>query len=91
VIGSIAPGHRADLILVDLSEPRSRPIHDYPNTIVHSTRSSDVDTTIVDGRVLMRGKKILTVDVPAVIAELEPRLARLTDRSHGRTIQDYPS
>ncbi|MEF2979391.1 amidohydrolase [Subtercola sp. YIM 133946] len=88
-IGSIAPGRKADLILVDLSDPRSQPVHDYANTIVHSARSSDVDTTIVDGRVLMRHKKILTIDVPAVIAELAPRLARLTDRSHGTSIQDY--
>jgi 5-methylthioadenosine/S-adenosylhomocysteine deaminase len=88
-IGSIAVGRRADLILVDMSDPRSQPIHDYATTIVHSTRSSDVDTTIVDGRVLMRGKKLTTIDVPAIVAELAPRLARLTDRSHGTSIQDY--
>jgi 5-methylthioadenosine/S-adenosylhomocysteine deaminase len=88
-IGSLDVGKRADIILVDMSDPRSQPIHDYANTIVHSTRSSDVDTTIVDGRVLMRGKQLLTIDLPAVVADLSPRLARLTDRSHGRSIQDY--
>lgn len=88
-IGRIAPGYRADVILVDMSSPRIQPVHDLASTLVHSARSSDIDTTIVDGRVLMRGRKVLTVDVPGVIAELQPRLARLTDRSHGKSIQDY--
>jgi 5-methylthioadenosine/S-adenosylhomocysteine deaminase len=88
-IGRIAPGYKADLILVDLSDPRSQPVHDYANTVVHGARSSDVDTTIVNGRVLMRGKKLLTIDVAGVIAELAPRLERLTDRSHGTSIQNY--
>lgn len=89
IVGRIAPGHRADLILVDLSGPRTQPIHDLASTLVYSAHSDDIDTTIVDGRVLMRGKRLLTVDVAAVVAELAPRLARLTDRSHGRSIQDY--
>jgi 5-methylthioadenosine/S-adenosylhomocysteine deaminase len=40
-------------------------------------------------RVLMRDRRLLTVDVPAVLDELRPRLVALTDRSHGRRIQDY--
>ncbi|TAJ49530.1 MAG: amidohydrolase [Herbiconiux sp.] len=88
-VGRIAAGYRADLVLVDLSEPRVQPVLDLANTLVYSARSNDIDTTIVDGRVLMRGKRVLTVDVPQVVAELQPRLARLTDRSHGRSIQNY--
>jgi 5-methylthioadenosine/S-adenosylhomocysteine deaminase len=87
--GRIAPGHRADLVLVDLSAPRLNPVHDLLATLVYSGRSDDIDTTIVDGRVLMRHRRVLTVDVAAVVAELAPRLARLTDRSHGTSIQDY--
>jgi 5-methylthioadenosine/S-adenosylhomocysteine deaminase len=89
VVGRIAPGHRADILLVDLAAPRLHPVHDLLATLVYSGRSDDIDTTIVDGRVLMRHREVLTVDVAAVVAELAPRLARLTDRSHGRSIQDY--
>jgi 5-methylthioadenosine/S-adenosylhomocysteine deaminase len=88
-IGRLAPGFQADLVLVDLSEPRNQPIHDYANMLVYSARSNDIDTTIVAGKVLMRGKKVLTIDIPGVVAELQPRLARLTDRSHGKSIQNY--
>ena len=88
-LGRIAPGFRADLLLVDLAGPRTKPVHDIATTLVYSAHSDDIDTTIVDGRVLMRARKLLTVDVPALIAEITPRLPRLTDRSHGRSIQDY--
>ncbi len=88
-IGSLAPGRRADLVLVDLSGPHTQPVHDLAATLVHSARSSDVTTTIVDGQVLMRERKLLTVDVSETVAELTERLPRLVDRSHGQRIQTY--
>ena len=88
-VGSLAVGHRADIILVDLSGPHTQPVHDLAATLVYSARSADISTTIVDGRVLMRDRRLLTVDVPATVAELTPRLQQLVDTSHGRSIQDY--
>ncbi|GHE68092.1 hydrolase [Streptomyces longispororuber] len=88
-IGSLAPGRRADLILVDLTGPHTQPVHDLAATLVHSARSGDVRTTIVDGRILMRDRELLTVDVAAVAAELTERLPALVERGHGRRIQEY--
>ncbi len=88
-IGRLAPGARADVILVDLTGPHVQPVHDLAATLVHSSRSADVRTTIVDGQVLMRDRRLLTVDVAEVTRRLAPRLGALTDRSHGRRIQDY--
>lgn len=88
-IGRIAPGRRADIVLVDLTGPHTQPVHDLAATLVHSARASDVRTTIVDGRVLMRDRELLTVDVPAVVRELGERLPALLDRTHGRRIQRY--
>ncbi|GAB2838489.1 amidohydrolase [Streptomyces deserti] len=88
-VGSIAPGRRADIILVDLTGPHTQPVHDLAATLVHSARSSDVRTTIVEGRVLMRDRELLTIDVPAVVGELGERLPALVDRSHGGRIQQY--
>ncbi|MGF0172346.1 amidohydrolase [Streptomyces sp. Marseille-Q5077] len=89
VVGSIAPGRRADIILVDLTGPHTQPVHDLAATLVHSARSSDVRTTIVNGRVLMRDRELLTIDVPAVVRELGERMPALLDRSHGKRIQEY--
>ncbi|MFE0806588.1 amidohydrolase [Streptomyces sp. NPDC058848] len=88
-VGRIAPGRRADLVLVDLTGPHTQPVHDLAATLVHSARSADVRTTIVDGRVLMRDRELLTLDVHAVVRELGERLPALTDRGHGRRIQEY--
>ena len=88
-IGSLAPGRRADIILVDLTGPHTQPVHDLAATLVHSARASDVRTTIVDGRVLMRDRELLTIDVPAVVNEMGERMPALLDRSHGKRIQDY--
>ena len=67
-IGSLEPGKRADLILIDLSEPGTQPIYSVESAIVYATDGSHVTTTIVDGRILMRDKKLLTVDEGAVVA-----------------------
>ncbi|WP_327350912.1 amidohydrolase [Streptomyces sp. NBC_01304] len=88
-IGSLAPGRRADLVLVDVSGPHTQPVHDLAATLVHSARASDVVTTIVDGQVLMRDRKLLTVDVAGTVAELAERLPALTRRSDGTRIQTY--
>jgi 5-methylthioadenosine/S-adenosylhomocysteine deaminase len=90
-IGSLAPGRRADIILVDLSGPHTQPVHDLAATLVHSARSGDVRTTIVDGRILMRDRELLTLDVPAVVREMNARMPALIDRGHGhgKRIQKY--
>lgn len=90
-LGTLAPGRRADIVLVDLSGPHTQPVHDLAATLVHSARSSDVRTTVVDGRILMRDRELLTIDVPSVVRELGERMPALLDRGHGRRIQDYDS
>ncbi|MGI5510725.1 amidohydrolase [Streptomyces sp. CA-106131] len=88
-IGSIAQGRRADVVLVDIGGPHTQPVHDLAATLVHSARASDVRTTIVDGRVLMRDRELLTIDLPSTLRELRERLPALVDRGHGRRIQEY--
>lgn len=88
-LGTLAPGRRADLVLVDLTGPHTQPVHDLAATLVHSARSSDVRTTIVEGRILMRDRELLTIDVAEVVRELGARMPALLDRSHGKRIQDY--
>lgn len=69
-IGSIEVGKRADLIVVDLSGPHMAPDADEPENVVsrlaYSARASDVRLTMVDGRVLMRDRQLLTLDVDEI-------------------------
>jgi 5-methylthioadenosine/S-adenosylhomocysteine deaminase len=68
-IGSLEPGKRADLIVVGMRQPRQTPLYDPISHLVYVTRGDDVETTIVNGRVLMRNKRVLTLDEPAVLRE----------------------
>jgi 5-methylthioadenosine/S-adenosylhomocysteine deaminase len=68
-IGSLEPGKRADIIVVSMSSPRQTPMYDPMSHLVYATRGDDVRTTIVNGRLLMRDRKVLTLDEPAVLAE----------------------
>jgi len=61
-IGSLEPGKRADVILVDRDRPHLAPGPDPYSTLVYAARGSDVRTTIVDGDVLVDDFKALRVD-----------------------------
>jgi 5-methylthioadenosine/S-adenosylhomocysteine deaminase len=76
-IGSIEAGKRADLITVSMSAPRQTPMYDPFSHLVYVTRGDDVQTTIVNGRVLMRDRKVLTLNEADVLAEaraLQPQV-----------------
>jgi 5-methylthioadenosine/S-adenosylhomocysteine deaminase len=68
-IGSLEPGKRADLIIVSMASARQTPMYDPLSHLVYTTRGDDVRTTIVNGRVLMRDRRMLTLDEQAVLAE----------------------
>ena len=68
-IGSLEPGKRADLIVVSMSAARQTPMYDPLSHLVYTTRGDDVRTTIVNGKILMRDGKVLTLNEPAVLAE----------------------
>jgi len=68
-IGSLEPGKRADLIVVSMSSARQTPMYNVVSHLVYVTRGDDVRTTIVNGRVLMRDRKVLSLDEPRVLAD----------------------
>jgi 5-methylthioadenosine/S-adenosylhomocysteine deaminase len=68
-LGSLAAGMLADVIIVDVSKPRQQPLFDPVAQIVYASRGDDVVTTIVNGRVLMRDRKVLTLDEAKVVAD----------------------
>jgi 5-methylthioadenosine/S-adenosylhomocysteine deaminase len=68
-IGSLEAGKRADLVVVSASSARMTPMYDPVSHLVYAARGEDVRTVMVNGRVLMRDRKMLTLDEPAVLAE----------------------
>jgi 5-methylthioadenosine/S-adenosylhomocysteine deaminase len=66
-IGSLEAGKKADLVLISLNEPNAVPMYDIYAQIAYSLKESDVDTVLIGGRVVMRDRRLLTVDEPAVL------------------------
>ena len=69
LIGSLEPRKRADLIVVSMRAARQTPIYDPISHLVYATRGDDVRDTIVHGRVLMRDRKVLSLDADAVLKD----------------------
>ena len=67
-IGSLERGKRADLIIVSMRGARQTPMYDPISHLVYVTRGDDVQTAIVNGKILMRDRKVLTLDEADVIS-----------------------
>ncbi|HEX5474939.1 MAG TPA: 5'-deoxyadenosine deaminase [Vicinamibacterales bacterium] len=80
-IGSIAPGKRADLILVDRTAPHTSPDADPFSTLVYASRSTDVRLTIVDGHVLARGGQLADHASDELVAEARTAAKALIARA----------
>jgi cytosine/adenosine deaminase-related metal-dependent hydrolase len=68
-IGSLRPGKRADIIMIDTSAINDAPAIDMAHTVVEAVEPANVDTVIVDGRILKRHGKLTAIDVTRVAAE----------------------
>ena len=80
-IGSIEPGKRADLILVDRDRPHLAPDGDPYSTLVYAARGPDVRMTMVDGEVLNRDFQLVRMDTAEVMAEARTASAELVKRA----------
>ncbi len=61
-IGSLEPGKKADIVLLDVKQPHLQPFY-HPDLLVYSASGGDVATVIIDGKVVMQDRNILTFDV----------------------------
>jgi Cytosine deaminase and related metal-dependent hydrolases len=90
-IGSIKVGKKADIILVDMDEPCLAPIYLAPlrnavPNLVYSAKGSEVVTSIIDGKVVMEDRKVLTVDEKEVVANAHLAALEISKR----TLDTYP-
>ena len=76
VVGALRPGMKADLMIVDLADPAYMPFNNATRQLVFSESGRGVETSIVDGRIVMRDRKMVTVDEAALRVELEETMAR---------------
>ena len=65
-IGSIEKGKRADIVLVKRDALNQIPLYNVYSDLVYATKASDVETVIINGRVVMRDRRLLTLDEAAI-------------------------
>src|SRR5271154_6628682 len=68
-IGSLEMRKKADIILISLEEPNAVPMYDVYAQLAYALKSSDIETVIIGGKIVMRDKKLLTIDEQAVLAK----------------------
>ncbi|MCD7725251.1 MAG: amidohydrolase [Clostridiales bacterium] len=76
-IGSIEIGKKADLAVLDLNVPSFTPRNNLLAGLAYSANGSEVDTVIIDGRVTMEGRRILTVDEALVYRKIQEIITRM--------------
>jgi 5-methylthioadenosine/S-adenosylhomocysteine deaminase len=81
--GSLVPGKRADIVLLRATDINMLPFHDGHSAVLHSANSSNVDTVIVEGKVLKFGGRILSVNVDDVRREAMESFYLLRERAGG--------
>ncbi|MET2831422.1 amidohydrolase family protein [Mesorhizobium shangrilense] len=80
-IGSLEPGKRADIILVNMRQPHLWPPAHPVQRLARFANGADVDTTIVDGRILMRGRKLVGHDEDAILDRAESAFHLMMNRA----------
>lgn len=75
--GVIKPDYLADVVIFDFNKPHLRPINDVVSHIVYSANGNDVETTIVDGKILMLDREVLTLDEEKILDEAEKTIEKL--------------
>ena len=80
-IGSLEAGKRADVIVVDLAQLHSSPQTDVVSSLVYSAQASDVRTTIINGRVVMRDRELLSLDEASVAEDANREARALKERA----------
>jgi 5-methylthioadenosine/S-adenosylhomocysteine deaminase len=76
-IGSLEAGKKADVIVVEGAAPHAVPLFDVTSQLVYALKASDVREVFIDGRLVMRDRRVLTLDRQQVIAKAQEYRQRI--------------
>ena len=89
-IGSLEPGKKADLLVLDMDQPHLTPDWMPVHRLIHQATGADVELVMVDGRILMQDRKVLSVDAKDALAEGRREAHALAERAGARVWQHDP-
>lgn len=88
--GSLEEGKRADIILIDARKPHLFPLHDPVSAVAWAANGGDVDTVLVDGEVVMRGRRVLTLDEEQILRDAEACQQKILEQARVRPDTVWP-
>ena len=89
-IGSIEVGKKADIILVNMRKPHTTPNFDIIANLVYASVGSDVETVMINGKIVMEERSILVADEEAILSEAEERGRALLEKTGIRVASEWP-
>jgi 5-methylthioadenosine/S-adenosylhomocysteine deaminase len=87
-IGSIEKGKRADLVVVDLDDLNQTPSYNIYSDLVYATKAADVRTVIIEGRVVMRDRRLLTLNEEPIKADARRYRERIIRSLGAKTLPE---
>jgi 5-methylthioadenosine/S-adenosylhomocysteine deaminase len=90
-IGSLEVGKKADVVLVDLRRPHMYPFNMPVFRLVYFANGNDVSTVIVDGRILMQDRRVLSINEDAVLDTAQAETELMLDRTGYRAMLETPA
>jgi len=79
-IGSIEIGKKADLAIIDIKKPHLCPVYNEISHLVYAAKASDVETVVINGKIVMENRKLTTVNVEKVMSMAEKAKSHLLDK-----------
>lgn len=80
-LGTIEEGKKADLITINLMQPHLTPAHNLLNTLVDCAAEHDVTDSVINGKIVMRDRNVLTMNEEEIIKECSKRMKQIAERS----------
>ncbi len=90
LVGSLEPGKHADIILIDMEQPHLKPLWMIPQRVAYQVTGHDVDTVLVDGKILMEGRRVKSVNEKRVLREAQQEGERMVERSGADPLMGIP-
>lgn len=81
MLGTIEVGKKADLITINLMQPHLTPTHNLLNTLVDCASEHDVMDSVINGKIVMKDREVLTMNEEEVINECSKRMKQIAERS----------
>jgi 5-methylthioadenosine/S-adenosylhomocysteine deaminase len=86
LIGSIEAGKLADIIIMDMNQPHLTPLYNPYSHLVYAARGADVKTSIINGKIVMENRRLLTIDLENAMNNVN-RIATHISREHPSTMR----